>query len=348
MQKISIDPQALVRQNILELTPYSSARSEFKGHAEILLDANESPFETGVNRYPDPLATQLRQKIGQLKGIDPQRIMLGNGSDELVDYVTRIFCRPGIDNVIALPPTFGMYKVAAGINDIECRMLPLTADFDLPMEAIAAATDANTKLLWLCSPNNPSGNLMPQEKIEQLLETFPGIVILDEAYVEYVPEASFLPRLDEYPNLIVMQTFSKAWGMAGIRLGAAYASDFIISMMRAIKPPYNINILTQQYALEALDKEAETNERIAYLVAERQRLEKALSALPTVERVFPSVTNFLLVRFTDGWKVYQQLLNHGIVVRYQGQQPNCENALRITVGTQAENDRLLEVLSSHE
>ncbi len=346
MQKTIIDTQSLVRPNILHLTPYSSARGEFKGKAEVLLDANESPFETGVNRYPDPLATELRQRLGEIKGIHPDQIMLGNGSDELVDYVTRIFCEPGVDNVIALPPTFGMYKVAAGINNIACRMLPLTPDFDLPMEAILANTDAHTKLLWLCSPNNPSGNLMPREKMEYLLDHFPGIVIIDEAYVEYVPEASFLPLLDQYPNLIILQTLSKAWGMAGIRLGAAYASEFIIRMMRAIKPPYNINVLTQQYALRALRNTAATEERIQYLVAQRKRLEAAFETLPIVEKVFPSVTNFLLVRFSDGLKVYQHLLNHGIVVRYQGQQPNCKNALRITVGIQAENDRLLEVLET--
>lgn len=344
MPNTTIDVRSLVRENILNLTPYSSARSEFKGKAEILLDANESPFETGVNRYPDPLATKVRHRLGELKKFDPDRIMLGNGSDELVDYVTRIFCRPGQDNVIALPPTFGMYKVAAGLNDVECRLIPLTPEFDIPLDEVLAATDENTKVLWLCSPNNPSGNLMSREKVEYLLDNFPGIVVLDEAYVEFIPEASFLSQLDYYPNLIVMQTLSKAWGLAGIRLGAAYASDFIIKMMRTIKPPYNVNILTQEYALKALNKEGATHEKNEFLVRERRAMEAELKQLNIVEKVFPSVTNFLLVRFHDGDAVYHYLLDRGIVVRNQGHQPNCDNCLRITVGTREENQAILAAL----
>ena len=344
MQNTIVDVKSLVRENILHLTPYSSARGEFKGNAEVLLDANESPFETGVNRYPDPLASEVRTRLGQLKGINPDQIMLGNGSDELVDYVTRIFCRPGIDNVIALPPTFGMYKVAAGINDIECRMVPLTKDFDLPVDEILAAADQNSRILWLCSPNNPSGNLMSTDKVDFLLDHFQGIVVIDEAYVEYLPESSYLDKLAEHPHLIITQTLSKAWGLAGIRLGAAYASPFIISTMKAIKPPYNVNTLTQRYALEALNDVEGMQERVDFLISERHRMANELQALPVVDYIFPSVTNFLLVRFMDGDKIYRYLLSKGIVVRNRGKQPNCANCLRITVGTKEENDRLLQAL----
>lgn len=338
------DIKSLVRKNILELTPYSSARSEFKGKAEVLMDANESPFETGINRYPNPVSPRVRERLAALKGVNMDQLMLGNGSDDLVDFVTRIFCRPGVDNVIALPPTFGMYKVSAAINDVEFRAVPLTPDFDIPMEKLLAAIDENSKVLWLCSPNNPSGNLMPTEKVEYLLAHFPGIVVLDEAYVEYQPEASFISRLDEFPNLIITQTLSKAWGVAGIRLGAAYASPFIISMMNAIKAPYNINVLTQERALEVLADEQGMQDRIQFLIEARKGLETELNKLSMVDHVFPSVTNFLLVRFHDSEVIYQYLLSNGIVVRNQSSQPNCANCLRITVGTEAENARLLEVL----
>jgi len=342
--KFKLSIPDLVRANIRDLVPYSSARSEFKGKADVLLDANESPFETGVNRYPDPLATEVRHRLGELKGIDPKHIMLGNGSDELVDYVTRIFCRPGVDNVICLPPTFGMYIVAAGINDIECRKIPLRPDFTLPIDEIESSTDENSRVIWICSPNNPSGNLMPKTQVEYLLDTFPGIVVLDEAYIEYLPEESFISRLHEYPNLIITQTLSKAWGMAGIRLGAAYASEYIISMMKAIKPPYNVNVLTQKYALEALQQEARTKDRIAFLVQARQQMEKELVKLSFVQHVFPSVTNFRLVRFDDSAAVYDYLLSKGIVVRDRSKQPNCQNCLRITIGTETENKKLLDAL----
>lgn len=336
----------LVRPNILTLKPYSSARAEFKGKAEVLLDANESPFDTGYNRYPDPLATKVREALAQLKGIDPDRIVLGNGSDELVDQVTRIFCAPGQDAVIALPPTFGMYKVAAGINDVAFKSVILDPDFSIPVAKLKASWDEHTKILWLCSPNNPSGNLMDSAVIEDLIRTFPGIVVLDEAYIDFVPEASFLPRLDEFPNLIISQTLSKGWGMAGLRLGIAYASPFIIEMMRAIKMPYNINVHTQRLALEALQRPEEMRERVDYLIAERQRLERELPRLTCVEHVFPSVTNFLLVRFTDSTAVYDFLAARGIVLRDRSNQPRAENCLRITAGTRAENTRLLEALKS--
>lgn len=346
MPLTATDVQSLVRENILKLTPYSSARSEFKGKAEVLMDANESPFDTGINRYPHPKSPDVRARLAELKGVNLDQLMLGNGSDDLVDFVTRIFCRPGIDNVIALPPTFGMYKVSAAINDVEFRAVPLTPDFDIPMDELIAQFDENSKVLWLCSPNNPSGNLMPTEKIEYLLEHFPGIVVLDEAYIEYIPERSFLPRLNEFPNLIITQTLSKAWGVAGIRLGAAYASPFIIKMMNGIKAPYNINVLTQQRALEILADEQGMRERIAFLMQAREELTTALQEFEIVDHVFPSVTNFMLVRFQNSDRVYQHLLEHGVVVRNQSKQPNCANCLRITVGTAEENTRFLEVLSA--
>ena len=338
------DVRALVRPNILNLKPYSSARSEFKGVAEVLLDANESPFDNGVNRYPDPLAAAVRRRLSELKGIPTEQIMLGNGSDELVDYVTRIFCTPGRDAVVALPPTFGMYKVAAGINDVEFRAVTLRPDFTIPVEELKAGWDDRCKLLWLCSPNNPSGNAIDPEVIEDLIRSFPGIVALDEAYIDFIPKASFVPRLEEFPNLIIMQTMSKGWGMAGARVGMAFASPFIINLMLAIKPPYNVNITSQQRALERLNDVEGMQQQVALLQSERRRLERALAELDFVEHLFPSVTNFLLVRFRDSDVVYRHLLDRGIVVRNQSYQPNAENCLRITAGLPAENDRLLAAL----
>ncbi len=335
--------QSLVLPHLLTLKPYSSARSEFKGVAEVLLDANESPWPTGRNRYPDPLSTELRRALGQLKNFNPEQIVFGNGSDELVDQITRIFCG-GDDAVHALPPTFGMYKVAAGIAGADFRATTLTADFRIPVEELKASWDERSKILWLCSPNNPSGNAMDAEVLEDLIQTFPGIVVLDEAYIDFVPELSFLPRLAEFPNLIITQTLSKGWGMAGIRLGAAFASPFIIGLLNTIKMPYNINVLTQNIALEALSNPAVMQEKVAILIQERQRLEAELPRLDCVEYIFPSVTNFLLVRFRDAERAYQHLLDHGIVVRNQSYLPNAEQCLRITAGLAEENDRLLECL----
>ncbi|MBB4080280.1 histidinol-phosphate aminotransferase [Lewinella aquimaris] len=338
------DVRSLVRPNILTLIPYSSARGEFKGNADILLDANESPFDNGHNRYPEPLSTDIRMALAEIKNIDPDQIFIGNGSDEIVDQVTRIFCNPGKDSVVALPPTFGMYKVAAGINDAEFRAVNLLPDFSIPVSELKSSWDETSKILWLCSPNNPSGNLMEADVVEDLIRSFPGIVVLDEAYIDFVPEASFLPRIDEFPNLIITQTLSKGWGMAGVRLGAAYASKFIVTMLRAIKMPYNINVLTQGVALAALKQPEVMRERVAILISERKRLERELPKFPFVDHIFPSVTNFLLVRFVDSDKVYRHLLENGIVVRNQSYQPNAKNCLRITAGLPEENDRLLEAL----
>ncbi len=338
------DIKSLVRPNILTLTPYSSARSEFKGEAEVLLDANESPFDNGHNRYPEPLSTDIRNALAEIREVDADKIFIGNGSDEIVDQITRVFCNPGRDSVVALPPTFGMYKVAAGINDAEFRAVTLLPDFSIPVDALKASWDETSKVLWLCSPNNPSGNLMDAEVVEDLIRSFPGIVVLDEAYIDFIPGASFLPRLDEFPNLIITQTLSKGWGMAGIRLGAAYASAFIVTMLRTIKMPYNINVLTQAVALEALQHPGRMQERVDILIAERRRLERELPTFNCVDYIFPSVTNFLLVRFQDSDAVYKHLLGRGIVVRNQSYQPNAKHCLRITAGLPEENDRLLNAL----
>ncbi|NJC27080.1 histidinol-phosphate transaminase [Neolewinella antarctica] len=334
---------ALVRPNLLQLKPYSSARAEFKGPAEVLLDANESPWETGRNRYPDPQSTELRKAFGKLRGFNPDQIVWGNGSDELVDQITRIFCNAG-DAVHALPPTFGMYKVAAGIADAEFRATTLTENFTIPVEELKASWDKKSKVLWLCSPNNPSGNAIDGEVLEDLIRSFPGIVVLDEAYIDFVPELSFVSRLEKFPNLIITQTLSKGWGMAGIRCGAAFASPFIIRMLNTIKMPYNINVLTTGVALEMLSKPAEMEQKVATMISERKRLERGLWEMDLVEHVFPSVTNFMLVRFKDSAKVYQHLLDKAIVVRNQAYQPNAENCLRITAGLSEENDRLLAAL----
>lgn len=341
------DIKDLVRPNILTLTPYSSARSEFKGKAEVLLDANESPFDNGHNRYPEPLSTDVRHALAKIRNIDPDKIFIGNGSDEIVDMITRIFCIPGEDAVHAMPPTFGMYKVAAGINNAEFRGVTLKPDFTIPVEELKSTWDDRSKILWLCSPNNPSGNLMDADVIEDLIRSFPGIAVLDEAYIDFIPEASFLPRLDKFPNLIITQTLSKGWGMAGVRLGAAYASEFIITMLRAIKMPYNINVLTQAVALTALQDPGSMQERVNLLKSERVRLERELGKLDIVDHIFPSVTNFLLVRFTDSDSVYRYLLGKGIVVRNQSYQPNAHSCLRITAGLPEENDRLISALLSY-
>jgi len=338
------DIKQLVRPNLLGLKAYSSARAEFKGRADVLLDANESPWPTGRNRYPDPSSPALREALGKLKDFNPDQIVFGNGSDELVDQITRVFC--GVDDAVhALPPTFGMYKVAAGIAGAEFRATNLAADFTIPVDELKATWDDRSKILWLCSPNNPSGNAMDAAVLEDLIRTFPGIVVLDEAYIDFVPELSFLPRLAEFPNLIITQTLSKGWGMAGIRCGAAFASPLIIGLLNTIKMPYNINVLTTEVALDALGKKDKMQAKVDTLISERKRLETELVKFDCVEYIFPSVTNFLLVRFKDSATIYQYLLDNAIVVRNQAYQPNAENCLRITAGLKEENDLLLSVLS---
>ncbi len=334
----------LVRPSIAKLKPYSSARDEFQGESAVFLDANESPYESGVNRYPDPLQRQLKQRIAQIKGVDAARIFLGNGSDEVLDLIFRAYCEPGQDNVIILPPTYGMYKVLADLNGVECREVLLTPGFQPDADAILSTADSHSKVLFLCSPNNPSGNVFSEEMMVKLLEGFPGLVVVDEAYIDFCADRTLLPRLAEFPRLIVTQTFSKAYGMAGIRLGMAFASEEVVGILNRIKPPYNINGLTQRFALDRLADTAPVHQQVAEIIAERGRLATELASVPFVEDVFPSDANFLLIRVDDADLRYGQLVEAGIVVRNRSSQPLCRNCLRITVGTAEENRVLLETM----
>lgn len=336
--------QQLVRPNIQRLHPYSSARSEFKGQADVFLDANENPFDTGLNRYPDPLQKDLKAVISQNKRVPAEHIFLGNGSDEVIDLLIRIFCEPRVDRIMTLPPTYGMYKVSAGIADVAVQEVPLTADFQPDPKAILQAADAHSKILFLCSPNNPTGNNFAPELVQLLIQQFPGIVVVDEAYIDFSQQPSFAQAIDQHANLVVMQTFSKAWGLAGIRLGMAFAGTEIIELLNKVKPPYNVNQLTQKAALEALQRSDEQEQMVATLLDERHKLESALPELPFVERVFPSQANFLLVRVDDPQALYRYLVDQKIIVRDRSNVHLCAGALRITVGTPDENQRLLETL----
>ncbi len=336
---------SLVRDNIRSLKPYSSARHEFEGTAEVYLDANESPYPSGTNRYPDPLQKELKQKIALVKGVDRELIFLGNGSDEGIDLLIRIFCRPGYDRIMILPPTYGMYEVSAAIADIEVIKIPLNDDFQPDTSSILSSCDSRCKILFLCSPNNPTGTLINANTVEVLLREFPGIVVLDEAYVDFSSSLSWTNRLSEFNNLVVLQTFSKAWGLAGIRLGIVCASKTIIGYLNKVKPPYNVNILTQKHALKALDDKGSIQERISVICRERMRLENVLSRSALVEEVFASEANFLLVRFKKSPLVFRALKEDGVVVRDRSSAMNCANCLRITVGLREENDRVLQVLN---
>ncbi|HHU00581.1 histidinol-phosphate transaminase [Xiashengella succiniciproducens] len=337
--------EELLRPNILNLKPYSSARDEYTGDSGIFLDANESPFNYPYNRYPDPYQRKLKQVIGKVKSVEPDHIFLGNGSDEAIDLLFRAFCRPGIDNVVAIDPTYGMYSVAAATNDTPVKSVLLNEDFSLSAEAVLAAADNNTKLIWLCSPNNPTGNCFDNAAIEKIVRDFAGIVVLDEAYTDFAPGTSFLPRLGEYPNLVILQTFSKAWGMAGIRLGMAFARPEIIRVLSRIKYPYNLNILTQKKALELIES---NKDRVKFwveqLITERGRLADFLLTLPFVRKVFPSDANFLLVSTDDPKGIYNHLIDKEIIVRDRSSVTLCEGCLRITVGTHDENVSLAEAL----
>lgn len=341
---MSITP--LVRANIKALAPYSSARSEFKGAADIFLDANENPFETGLNRYPDPLQWKVKDRISALKKVAPKNIFLGNGSDEVIDLLIRIFCEPREDHILILPPTYGMYKVSAGIADVALREVSLTPDFQPDTAAILAQSDAHSKLLFLCTPNNPTGNSFKIDTIHELCQKFQGIVVIDEAYIDFSAQASFISMLDQYPNLVVMQTFSKAWGLAGIRLGMAFASEEIIGLLNKVKPPYNVNQLTQKAALQALSNPAKQVEMVAILLKERIRLEETLKALPFVQKVFPSDANFILIRVADALGLYNDLVREKIIVRNRSNVHLCEGGIRISVGRPEENDQLIQVLQN--
>ena len=340
----------LIRENIKYLKPYSSARDEYKDanvSEMIFLDANENPFENGVNRYPDPNQNNVKKLLSEIKGIDKRNILLGNGSDEVLDLIFRAFCEPHKDNIITLPPTYGMYSVLANINAVENKTVLLDEDFQPQVKQIIGVADKNSKILFLCSPNNPTGNSFSEAKIKELLLKFKGLVLLDEAYIEFSAKESWLKNLDKYPNLIIIQTLSKAYGLAGIRLGACYASREIIAVLNTIKPPYNVNELTQQRAIKRLQQMEVVKNEVAQLVSERKRLHKELECCVSyIEKVYPSDGNFLLIKVDDATKRYNQLVTAGVVVRNRTTEALCKNCLRISVGICEENQILLRALKS--
>lgn len=337
----------LVRSNIKSLKPYSSARSEYKGQASVFLDANENPFETGLNRYPDPLQWKLKEKISELKGVPKEHIFLGNGSDEVIDLLIRIFCEPRADHIIALPPTYGMYQVSADIADVKVLKIPLLQGFQPDVTTILEAAGAHSKLLFLCSPNNPTGNSFDKEAISTLLKNFPGIVVIDEAYIDFSAQASCTDLLKQHPNLVVMQTFSKAWGLAGIRLGMGFASEEIVAYFNKVKPPYNINQLSQQAALDALERVQQKEEWVKKLLEERAKLTKEIASLSFVQLIYPSDANFILVKMDDPIVIYNYLVQQKIIVRNRSTVLLCVGCLRITIGTANENQQLLEILKKY-
>lgn len=354
----SFELASIVRPNILSLTPYSCARNEFTGVASVYLDANENPYDSGVNRYPDPLQSKVKSRLAAIKGVKEEQIFLGNGSDEAIDLIYRVFCRPGVDNVVAPAPTYGMYQVAAEVNDVAYRSVMLREeDFALDLDALRSAMDANTKVIWLCSPNNPTGNLLSADLMQELLETFTqGVVVVDEAYIDFALASasttavalchSWVTLLDKFPNLIVLQTFSKAWGLAGLRLGMAFAAENIISLFNRVKYPYNVSVLTQKEAVLALDNTDKVNQNITEIISEREKLARDLCSLPWVLKVYPSEANFLLVKVKDADLVYNYLCRKGIIVRNRNQVTLCHGCLRITIGTPAENETLMAMAAS--
>ncbi len=340
--------QELTRPNIWQLKPYSSARDEYKGvAASVFLDANENPYNTPYNRYPDPMQWDLKIEISKIKKVSPKNIFLGNGSDEAIDLLFRAFCEPGIDNVVAIDPTYGMYQVCADVNDVEYRKVLLDDNYQLSIDKLLAVTDRYTKLIFLCSPNNPTGNDLNHTDIEQLLNVFDGLVILDEAYADFSERTSFLSMLDHYPNLIVLQTFSKAWGCAAIRLGMAFASTEIIALLSKIKYPYNVNLLTQKQAMEMLSHFHKIEDWVETLKKERSDLMEKFAQLPCVLKIFPSDANFFLVKVIDALDIYNYLVDRGIIVRNRNSIALCGNCLRVTVGTHLENNKLIEALIAY-
>ena len=345
--KKQFDINNLIRENIKNIKPYSSARDEYKdASAEdmVFLDANENPFQNGVNRYPDPQQNEVKELLSEIKSVPKKNILLGNGSDEVLDLIFRAFCEPNKDNIITLPPTYGMYSVLADINAIEDRKVLLSTDFQPNVDEILEAVDIHTKLLFLCSPNNPSGNSFTTDSVEKLVNNFNGLVVIDEAYIDFSEEKSWLERLEEFPNLIITQTLSKAYGMAGIRLGICYASEEIIRILNNIKPPYNVNELTQQRAISRLQKKEEVAKEINKIVTNRTNLIAALQKIEFIHRVYPTDCNFVLVKVDNATERYNQLIAKGIVVRNRTTQPLCENCLRFTIGTKEENEKLIKAL----
>jgi histidinol-phosphate aminotransferase len=341
----------LVRENIKKMTAYSSARHEFSGTASVFLDANEnsfgSPLTQNYNRYPDPLQLQLKEKLSTIKGVPVKNIFLGNGSDEAIDLLFRIFCEPGKDNVLIFPPTYGMYEVCAEMNNVNIKKVPLTNKFQLNLDAIEAAVDADTKLIFICSPNNPTGNSINRNDIEVLLNNFEGIVVIDEAYINYAKQKTFISELTEFPNLVILQTLSKAWGLAGLRLGMAFAGEPIINYFNKVKYPYNINTATQQLALEALGNISSVNNWTKTTVDQKQVINEELLNLPFVHFVYPSDANFILVKMKGAKHIYDYLSSKGIIVRNRSKVILCDDCLRITIGTPEENKQLINLLKSY-
>lgn len=336
--------EKLIRKNIANLKPYSSARDEFKGQADVYLDANENPFNEPFNRYPDPLQLKLKTKIGEIKNVNPENIFLGNGSDEPIDLIFRAFCEPGIDNVVTIDPTYGMYQVCAEINNVEVRKVKLNDDFGLIAHNLLNAANLYTKAIFICSPNNPTANLLDKTEILNIISNFDGIVVLDEAYIDFSPENSFLPEIDKHENLIILQTFSKAWGLAGIRLGMAFASKQIVDIFNKIKYPYNINILTQNKALEIIGDTIKKEEWVELIISERDKMTKKLFKFPFVEIVYPSDSNFILVKMHDAHGIYNYLTEKSIIVRDRSKITLCNDCLRITIGSPIENKKLRKAL----
>ena len=344
------DPNALLRAHLQKLVPYSSARDDYKGNEGVFLDANENPIgsitEEDWNRYPDPYQTDLKARIGEVKEINPKNIFLGNGSDEPIDLLFRAFCEPGRDNVIINPPTYGMYKVSADINNVEAREVLLTADYDLDVEAIKSAVDENTKIIFICSPNNPTGNDVSLNKIEEVLRFFNGIVLVDEAYVDFTSRQSFALRLEEFPNLLVLQTFSKAWGLAALRLGMAFASEEILAILNKIKAPYNLSGLVQKTVLKALEILEKKDKMVEQILKNRGILGEALKQIPMIKAIYPTDSNFFLVKLENASDVYQKLIEQKIILRDRSKVALCEGGVRITVGTEKENELLIEALKN--
>lgn len=335
----------LLRPNIRQLEPYSCARNDYSGRAaRVFLDANENPYNAPLNRYPDPLQVDLKKVIARIKGVKEEQICLGNGSDETIDLVYRCFCQPGVDNVVAIEPTYGMYKVCAAINDIEYRPVTLNNRFDIEADRILETCDEHTKLIWICTPNNPTGNDLNHDEIEKILDTFQGIVVVDEAYSDFTHRRAFRYELSDHPNMIVLNTMSKAWALAGVRLGMAFASKEIIDVFNKVKYPYNINILTQKEAFKAFENAMEVSKWVSTIILERNRMMEAFKMLPSCKQVFHSDANFFLARMTDADRIYRYLVNEGIIVRNRSKVTLCRDCLRITVGAKSENNELLSAL----
>lgn len=338
------DIDALVQPHLLELQPYATARHAYSGPAEVYLDANELPFHTGLNRYPDPMHKALRAELALQKGLQLEQVFTGQGSDEAIDLLTRLCCRPGVDEVVICVPTYGVYVLAAKLQQARVLEIPLMANFQPNVRAILAASTTNSKILWLCSPNNPTGNLLDKNAILQLLDGFPGLVVVDEAYIDFAQTSSWTSVLNDFPRLVVLQTLSKAWGLAGLRLGMAFGHPRLIELLQRIKSPYNLASPTQEIALAHLKNPSQTQNNVLNLLSERKKLKEVLEGMPDVEHVFPSDANFLLVRFQNSRATYERLLQNGIIVRNRSSVNGCEGCLRISIGTPAENQKLLQIL----